>query len=412
MSRLRTENIYLNKIYLLLLLQLLTILFAFTGFYFHGKEFVQNNNFTSREKDLILKTEKLGLQLESFFENEEIIDPSLILLKLNEYLSNRIEENREISVSFKSLNGGLIVRSGKILNDNFVFSHSINLKIKNIKGVLSLNAPEKWKGIINKNKKIFHSNFEYLIFLGVMFILILMFFQYSYLREFQKAQILKEKQTRKLEIGDLAAGLAHEIRNPLNSVRFNIKMIEDDLEDRETDEDLKNMIESTIDEVDRLDRMLKSYMEFAGTRDNQKIEKINIDKLIMDIISFHQEEFNNKGIALITKFNVENLIIEADPQILRQIIVNILINAREIMNNKGAVYIETEKKDDEVHISIQDEGPGIDESIMDKIFEPFFSKRDGGFGLGLATVKKLLDETGGKIEISNTEKGARFTIIL
>jgi signal transduction histidine kinase len=176
--------------------------------------------------------------------------------------------------------------------------------------------------------------------------------------------------------------------------------------------DTFDMIDSTLEEIDRLDRMLKSYMEFSGKWENFEKEKIAIDKLITDIISFHREEFSQKGIAIIFKKDNKNFDVYINPQLIHQVIINILINSRDIMNKEGAIHISLKKNGKKVIITIEDEGPGISEKIIEKIFEPFFSSRDGGFGLGLATVKKIIDNINGKIYVDNSDKGARFRIEL
>jgi signal transduction histidine kinase len=189
-------------------------------------------------------------------------------------------------------------------------------------------------------------------------------------------------------------------------------MVDEDLEGIDLPEDTRSMVKSTAEEIERLDKMLRSYMEFAGRWKGNKKERIALDKLISDIILFLREEFSRKGIALILKKDdEEEYYFEADPQLIRQVIINILINSRDLMED-GAIYIELKKSGRRIVIVIEDEGPGIDDGIKDKIFEPFFSTKEGGFGLGLATVKKIIEGMDGIIRVENGKRGARFRIEL
>jgi len=250
--------------------------------------------------------------------------------------------------------------------------------------------------------------FKYLFIISILIITLQTIYIYII---YKKSKNIKKEGIHE-EIENLSAGLAHEMRNPLNSITFNLKMIEEDLRKTKVPKDTYDMIDSTVEEIDRLDRMLKSYMEFSGKWENFEKEKIAIDELLTDIISFHREEFSQKGIAIIFKKDDNNFNIDINPQLIHQVIINILINSRDIMNKEGAIHIFLKKNGKKIIITIEDEGPGIKKEVIHKIFDPFFSNREGGFGLGLATVKKIIDNINGKIFVDNSDRGARFRIEL
>lgn len=229
----------------------------------------------------------------------------------------------------------------------------------------------------------------------------------------QKIDILKDEELRKVDrlssIGQLAAGVAHEIRNPLTGVM----LLLDDLHDRIKDDESKFLIVSALTEIERLERLVAMLLDFATPKGNRK-EKINIDQIIDDIFVFLKKMCDKKDIQIERKRLLLPAHIIGDSDKIKQAFLNIILNAIQHMDKGGKLIIEERKEIMQnksfIIISIFDTGPGIKETDIDKIFEPFYSLREGGTGLGLAISKSIINEHSGTIFAKNTDMGACFEI--
>lgn len=229
----------------------------------------------------------------------------------------------------------------------------------------------------------------------------------------QKIDILKDEELRKLDrfssIGQLASGIAHEIRNPLTGVM----LLLDDLHDRIKDNESKSLIVSALSEIERLERLVAMLLDFAAPKGNRK-EKINIDQVIDEIFVFLKKICDKREIQVERKRLFLPAYIIGDTDKIKQAFLNIILNAIQHMDNGGRLIIEERKEimqgKNFVIISIFDTGPGIKETDIDKIFEPFYSLREGGTGLGLAISKSIINEHSGTIFAKNTDMGACFEI--
>jgi signal transduction histidine kinase len=226
----------------------------------------------------------------------------------------------------------------------------------------------------------------------------------------KKSVVEAEQQKTREEISLLAAGLAHEIRNPLNTIKFNMRMLEEDIQPLANPE-LSELQQAIGVEIERLDRLLHSYLEYTTGETKRDKKSLELVDFIGDILNFATEEYRESGVSIIRHLPENPLHVDTDPVALRQVLLNVLINARQAMPEGGAIRVCLLNESNEVKITIEDEGVGIDDSIADKIFSPFFSARKGGSGLGLAVVKRLLDELEHGITIENLRKGVKVSIL-
>ncbi len=231
----------------------------------------------------------------------------------------------------------------------------------------------------------------------------------EYLRkELQKKEIEVRRAERMAVLGQTAAALAHEVRNPLGAMKLFASLLR---------EDLKALPKSIVlvDEIERsigaLDGVVSNVLQFAKEHESNLLP-ININSIISDQITVFKKLDRKDGVGFVTALSGASYIL-GNEQLLRQIFYNLFLNAAQAMHYKGTITVSTStiKRETEewLAISIKDTGPGIPNHIIDNIFEPFVTGRDEGTGLGLAIVKKILDQHKAQIIVSNQD-GAEFII--
>jgi len=233
-----------------------------------------------------------------------------------------------------------------------------------------------------------------------------------------------EQEVKRMEdmamLGELAAGIAHEIRNPLASISGSIQVLNDSLSKEEAHINRK-LIKIVLREVSRLDHLVNDFLQFARPQ-RIEIEEFELNQLIMDTLYLFQNSQSwSEHLDIETKI-MSPLKIKSDPQQLKQVFWNIFLNASEAMPKGGLISISAEKETDfksssefveSVRIKIEDNGPGLDPKIAKDIFKPFSTTKKDGSGLGLAIVKRLVEGLGGKVSGENLgREGAMITIIL
>lgn len=226
-----------------------------------------------------------------------------------------------------------------------------------------------------------------------------------------KEQMLKMQRTEQMAVlGELAAGLAHEIKNPLAGIKASMEVLSEELN---VSEDDKAVMLRVIEEIRRIESLLKDLLNFARPPKPQ-LTIVDINKLLDTAISFSLKS-NHDSLKVFADKDESLPITIADPMQLKQVFLNLLLNAVDSMPDGGELVVKTsyDKFIDMIKISITDTGKGIDQKIMDKIFQPFFTTKVKGTGLGLATSKRLIEQHGGAISVeSNLDGGTKFTISL
>jgi two-component system sensor histidine kinase PilS (NtrC family) len=231
-----------------------------------------------------------------------------------------------------------------------------------------------------------------------------------------------EEEMKKVEglalIGELAAGMAHEIRNPLASISGSIQMLKEDLEKSEVSNRLMGII---LREIGRLNHLVNDFLLFARPKP-ATIEKFELNDLIVDSLElFMNRERWMKKIHVETHFR-ESIGIESDPEQIKQVLWNLFLNACEAMPNGGSLHVSTdvivpgdglERGNEMVSITIRDTGEGFSNKALPHLFTPFFTTKEGGSGLGLAIVKRIVEGLNGTASGRNhAEGGAEVTILL
>ncbi|NOY74695.1 MAG: HAMP domain-containing histidine kinase [Kiritimatiellaeota bacterium] len=227
------------------------------------------------------------------------------------------------------------------------------------------------------------------------------------MEEFSKR--IEEEKDRRHEVDELglaAAGLAHETKNPLGVIRGLAQNIADDVSnDEKTREKARNIMEETDVTTARLGAFL-SYAKFRSPTP----EPVDACECLERIASLLLDDFANAGVALNTA--LVQVVIEADRDMLSQVVMNLLTNSLKFTPKKGVVTLSLEPEAAEfARIKVADTGAGIPAAILPEVFKPYVTKRKGGYGIGLAIVKRIADQAGWSIAIESIE-GKGTTVVL
>lgn len=211
-------------------------------------------------------------------------------------------------------------------------------------------------------------------------------------------------------VGTLAAGLAHEVRNPLNSATLQLQVLRRRLErGQNTPETLLPVVEIVHDEIRRLDRLVSDFLAFA--RPNPlTLNPMELPELAQSVLAQLRPEIEAAGVRVESRFDGDRGLIEGDRERLRQVLINLMRNAVEAMATTGGVLTVGVRGDSEgfVEALVEDTGPGIAEDAP--IFDAFYTTKEAGTGLGLAIVHRIVHEHGGTIQFESRPGRTCFTL--
>ncbi len=211
-------------------------------------------------------------------------------------------------------------------------------------------------------------------------------------------------------VGEMAATLAHEIRTPLGILNSSAQLL---AEDDSLGPEGREMVDFIRAETRRLNGLVTTLLECARPRP-PVFQPILVDRLLAEVVELLQPRAARKDIRLQVERTTDDTTIEADPDQCKQVLLNLVLNAIQILPAGGRVTLTVGRDgSDGIQIEVADDGPGIPEQDRRRIFEPFFSRREGGFGLGLSVVQQIVQAHGGRIEVDRSPLGgARFRIHL
>lgn len=239
----------------------------------------------------------------------------------------------------------------------------------------------------------------------------------NYLRDFARMQRFKEKSIineKYAAIGKLSASVAHEIRNPLGSIRGFAQFLSHLLRDKPEDREYATVI---VNEVDRINRVITELLNYSKPMEPVK-KAVMPDSLITYTVKLIWSEASSRDIQIHTVVAPKLPELTVDPNLMTNVLLNLSLNALRELEKGGVLTLGVthEKKQRAVRIWVEDEGPGIPEVYQKQIFDPFFTKRVNGTGLGLAIAKNIIEKHDGTIDVISPlpgrTDGCRFTITL
>lgn len=214
-----------------------------------------------------------------------------------------------------------------------------------------------------------------------------------------------EEKDRLKTIGELAAGVAHEIRNPLNALRLSIEKLKSEAKK----EDTLKLLKIISEEIERIEKTVGDFLSF--TKPFQlSFKPLKLNPILEETISLLQEKAFGRGIMIKKEFSLLSPIM-GDETALRKVFMNLLRNSIEAITNAGEIVVKTYKLKDGINVSIKDNGEGMDETNIENIFVPYYSKKKGGTGLGMSIAKRIVESHNGSIYVKS-KKGEGTEIIV
>ena len=257
-------------------------------------------------------------------------------------------------------------------------------------------------------------------------------------RRVRRLEKRAQASERLAELGRMTGGLAHEIKNPLSTIGLNIQLLREDLAEVAHDvtasdnaashklAGIQRRFDGLARETNRLREILEDFLRFAGRIELER-EPVDINELIDELVDFYQPQAHAAGVRLRTQLEASPAIALADAALLKQAMLNLLINATQAMTDareKGAPHggadeliVRTQRErpleDPEIRVHVIDTGPGMDEPTARRVFEPYFSTKRRGTGLGLPTTRRIIEEHGGHLDVhAEPGRGCEFVFAL
>lgn len=228
------------------------------------------------------------------------------------------------------------------------------------------------------------------------------------------ARLVGIRTQRLARLGALLAGFAHEVRNPLSTIGLNLQLVAEDFAAAETPRDKRTQkrLGTVQNEVKRLQTILDEFLSFARAPE-PKLAAVDLNEKLRVLVEFHEPELKEAGISLrfFPGAGVGEVLVDWDH--FQAAVVNLIRNAREAMPAGGEVMVSTQAEPGAVTIRVTDTGAGIPSEFHGRVFEPYFSTKKTGTGLGLPTVRRVVEEHGGTLSFqSEVGKGTQFSIRL
>lgn len=230
----------------------------------------------------------------------------------------------------------------------------------------------------------------------------------------------EDSQHKIIELSELAGGLAHEIRNPLSTLKVNLQLLAEDLQEGQPeaaiDSNLRRRalqrLETLQSEADRLGQLLDDFLKLVGRQD-LSAAPLDLNSVVQHLVDFITPRVQQQGIQLRVSLCPGRLRCLLDRALIQQALLNLCLNAQQAMPHGGELMIQTSADGAWADVDITDTGMGMAPDLLERVFKPFFSTRRGGTGLGLSLTRRIIVEHGGEIAVqSEPGKGSRFRVRL
>ena len=231
-------------------------------------------------------------------------------------------------------------------------------------------------------------------------------------KELERLVMIQDKMS---SLGRVAAGIAHEIRNPLSGINIYLNTLEKIYDRAESLDKVKQILGQMQSASGKIESVIKRVMDFSRPSEPQLVS-IDINTPIREAIGLSSVSLRKRGIKIETSLAEDLPSCRADPQLIEQLVLNLITNAAEAMKTiDGDKKIEVNSSIENNHIivSISDSGPGVPSNMRDKIFDPFFSTKNDSTGIGLSIAQRIVTDHGGSLTVSQSKwGGAEFTIAI
>ncbi|MFP4355358.1 MAG: sensor histidine kinase [Phycisphaerae bacterium] len=221
-------------------------------------------------------------------------------------------------------------------------------------------------------------------------------------------------QQHMTEVSRLVGGLAHEIKNPLSTVNLNLTLLLEDIDQYRDEQHQRwaRRLRSVQEEAQRLRAILDDFLRFAGKIDLQ-LRPVDLVELIDELTDFFAPQAQASRVVMRTSLPDSPVICRVDPDLIKQSLLNLMLNAVDAMGEGGELLIRLKSDGKSARLEVVDTGEGIPLQLQPRVFEIYFSTKKGGSGIGLPMTRRLIEEHGGSIHLdSEPGKGTQFTIEL
>jgi signal transduction histidine kinase len=221
------------------------------------------------------------------------------------------------------------------------------------------------------------------------------------------------------EFAALVGGLAHEIRNPLSTIRLNMELLAEDFENadpasptKQRDRRAKAKIDLVRQECDRLQKLLGDFLDFAR-QETLALEPGSLNAEVDQLLDFFAPQARDAGVEVVRYLDPELAAVRLDRETFRSAVLNLLLNAVQAMEAGGQLVVRTRPSGLGVVLELIDTGPGMDAETLAKVFQAFYTTKQGGSGLGLPTARKIIEAHGGTIDVESAPgRGTKVAIWL
>lgn len=251
-----------------------------------------------------------------------------------------------------------------------------------------------------------------ILVVGVLGMASIFYVQSSHLAKIRSLEREVASRDRLSALGNLAATVAHEIRNPLNSISMGLQRLKAEFQPTQDEVQYARFLELMQGEVRRLNSIVEQFLSLARPLE-LKLEDVRVEEILKDLAVLGAADAERSGIRIEIKAGPDLPPVRADRNYLKQLLLNLILNGLQAMPHGGALKLEVKTSGDRFVIAVADTGGGIPEELLPRIFEPYFTTKEGGLGLGLSIARRIAEAHGGTLAVeSEPGRGSRFELSL